>query len=291
LFDDWRTPTKWISDPVGYVFLPRAMLEIGRALYPNEWTGAEPTTPVFLPLPLRSADARQWQKSEAHIALCRERPDFGRKPLDALPHYSNISLSGFSKGSPIIPPFTDAEWEAARAIYRSREDAARPAWVRYAQVRKIVTDACRQGQLAFGLRPRSGGAVYAGKPEWWETEGSTLHYRFECFRMSSTAPFASGLRDDVDWICISRDSLNAFLARFKSSHPSTAKAESDAVKHLASKLKENPNLTKTNAEAECRQFKITQRGFRERVWPNARTNAGLSATAPAGRKRQKKSPH
>jgi hypothetical protein len=152
-----------------------------------------------------------------------------------------------------------------------------------------VTDACRQGRLAFGLRPRAGGAVYPGKPDWWETEGSTLHYRFEYFRMASTAPFASGLRDDAEWICISRNSLVAFLARFKSDHPSTAKAESDAIKHLASKLKENPNLTKADAEAECKQFEITQRGFRERVWPNARKNAGLPTKAPAGRKRQKKS--
>lgn len=99
----WHTPSKWISDPHNYVFLPRAILEIGKALYLNEWSGAEPATPVFLPLPLRSADAPEWQKREAHIALCKKRPDFGRKPLDALPHHSHISLGGFSKGPPIIP--------------------------------------------------------------------------------------------------------------------------------------------------------------------------------------------
>jgi hypothetical protein len=47
LLSSWHKPNKWISDPQGYVFLPRAMLEIGKALYPNEWTGAEPVTPVF----------------------------------------------------------------------------------------------------------------------------------------------------------------------------------------------------------------------------------------------------
>ena len=289
MVDDWHKPANWIRDPLGHVFLPRAMLEIGKTLYPNDWTGAEPTTPVILPLPLRSADAPEWQKREAHIVLCRERPDFGRKPLRALSHSSYISRGGFSKGPPIIPRFTDAEWEAAGAIYRRREDAARPAWVRYGQVCKTVTDALRQGQLAFGLRPRAGGAVHPGEFEWWETEGSTLHYRFAWFRMSRTAPFASGLRDDADWICISRDSLSAFLGRFKSSQVSTAKAESDAINYLTGKLKENHNLAKADAEAECKQFEITQRGFRDRVWPNARKDAGLSATAPAGRKRQKKS--
>ena len=107
--------------------------------------------------------------------------------------------------------------------------------------------------------------------------------------MSGIEPFSIGLRGDAEWICISRNSLVAFLARFESNHPSTAKAKLDAIKHLASKLKENPSLTKADAEAECKQFKITQRGFRDRVWPNARKDAGLSATAPAGRKPQKKS--
>jgi hypothetical protein len=137
------------------------MLEIGKARYPDEWTGLEPATTVFLPLPPRSADALEWQKREAHIELCKERPDFRRKPLDALPHHSNISVF---KGPADHSPVHGCRMEAARAIYRKREDAARPAWVRYAQVCRTVTDACRQGRLAFGLRPRAGGAVYSASP-------------------------------------------------------------------------------------------------------------------------------
>jgi hypothetical protein len=270
---DWHNSANWISDPDGYVFLPRAMLEIGKALYPNEWTGAEPTTPVFLSLPLGSAAARQWQKKEAHTALCKERPEFGRKPLSV------------ASGGPIIPPFTDAEWQAAREIYRRRGDAARPAWLRYAQVKKTVTDACRRGRLAFGLRPHAGGAVYPGNAEWWETEYNKLHYRFEWFRMSSAAPFTTGLRDDAGWICISRDSLAAFFARLKSSHTSMAKPESDALRHLTGKLKQSPDLSKADAKAECEQFGIGQRAF-ERVWPTAREDAGLPAKAPPGRKKK-----
>ena len=291
MLSPWHTPSNWISDPLGYVFLPRAMLEIGKALYPNDWTGAEPATPVFLPLPLRSADAPEWQKREAHIALCKERPDFGREPLDALPHHSYISAGGFSKGPPIIPPFTGAEWDAARAIYRRREDASRPAWSRFAQLKKTVTDACRQGQLAFGLRPRAGGAVYPGKEAWWETEGVTLHYRFEWFRISSAAPFANGLRDDADWICIARDSLDALLRCLGASHAgaATARGESDAIRHLADKLKENPGMTREEARTECASFRISKRGLLNRVFPRAREKAGLPARASAGRKRNNRS--
>jgi hypothetical protein len=38
----WHTRAEWISDPFEWVFLPRAMLEIGAALFPGEWTGHEP---------------------------------------------------------------------------------------------------------------------------------------------------------------------------------------------------------------------------------------------------------
>ena len=265
------------------------MLKIGKARYPNEWTGAEPTTPIFLPLPLGSAAAKEWQKQEAHVALCKECPEFGRKSLHALPYHSNISLRGFSKGSPIIPPFTDSEWQAAREIYRRREDAARPAWNRFAQVKKIVTDACRQGQLAFALRPRAGGAVYPGRADWWETEGSTLHYRFEWFRMSRAAPFANGLRDDADWICIGRGSLDTLLKS-----PATARGESDAVRALTSKLKENPDLTRAEALDECKQFGIghahlTASGLKR---ANVRGYQRPRRPAASGRKNLRaKSPH
>jgi hypothetical protein len=151
--------------------------------------------------------------------------------------------------------------------------------------------ACRQGQLAFGLRPRAGGAVYPGKPEWWEIEGNTLHYRFEWFRTSSAAPFANGLRDDADWICIARDSLDAPLLRLGSSHvgAATAKGEADATRHLADKLKENPGMTREEASAECARFGISKRGFLNRVFPKAREKAGLPARASAGRKRNNRS--
>jgi hypothetical protein len=142
---DWHKPVEWISDPIGYVFLPRAMLQVGQALFSDEWTGAEPATPVFLPLPVRSAAAPEWQKREAHVALCKERPDFGRKP------------------------------------------------------------------------------------------------------------------------------------------------EADAIRHLADKLKENPDMTREEAHAECARFAITKRGFLHRVFPKAREKAGLPATASAGRKRNNRS--
>jgi hypothetical protein len=67
---------------------------------------------------------------------------------------------------------------------------------------------------------------------------------------------------------------------------STANHETDATKALASYLRNN-SLTRAEAEAWCRAngHTVSKRGFKERVWPKARVQAGLPEKAPRGRRK------
>jgi len=64
------------------------------------------------------------------------------------------------------------------------------------------------------------------------------------------------------------------------------RTEAAATRALAAHLRQNPDITRDAAEAWCGRegFKLSKRGFRHRVWPKAREEAGLPSLAPAGRK-------
>src|SRR5262249_47209231 len=70
---------------------------------------------------------------------------------------------------------------------------------------------------------------------------------------------------------------------------SSAAAETRAITFLASRLKTNPNMRRDDAWRACHtKFRLSERGFRQRVWPQARQTAGLEPTAPPGRKATRK---
>jgi hypothetical protein len=54
---------------------------------------------------------------------------------------------------------------------------------------------------------------------------------------------------------------------------------------LTGLLREDDNLKFSDALAACRkEYTLSERGFRSRIWPKAREGASLPPTAPAGRK-------
>ena len=65
----------------------------------------------------------------------------------------------------------------------------------------------------------------------------------------------------------------------------TAKDEAGAITALANLLREKPKLLRADARQHlvAEGFKISDRGFLNRVWPQARLEAGLEAVAPSGR--------
>jgi len=77
-------------------------------------------------------------------------------------------------------------------------------------------------------------------------------------------------------------------ARFEPREDAVVSDEQRAIKALAAYLRQNPECRHADAAEWCRQrgFTFSGRGFRSRIWPQARGRAGLPEQASAGRKRK-----
>lgn len=87
-----------------------------------------------------------------------------------------------------------------------------------------------------------------------------------------------------------RELLNEFKAGHMPTQwekSATSGEEAAAIKQLAFQLRTNPDWRREDARQwlSASGFRLSQRGFRDRVWPNARITAGLSKTADPGRKK------
>jgi len=85
------------------------------------------------------------------------------------------------------------------------------------------------------------------------------------------------------WLYVTRASLK------KLPRPPKSNAEElRAIKCLAALLKADKAMTRERAAAACKDFKISKRGFLERVWHAARKQADLPPVASAGRPKSKR---
>jgi hypothetical protein len=127
----------------------------------------------------------------------------------------------------------------------------------------------RPGNLDWvGSRPLDQWPIGPRLGEHYEWTGGWKNRPFDLIELSTA--------DVIEILCGDED------GRIPSA---TAGQETAAVKALASHLKDNRQLTRAEAMEWLRMagFTLTGRGFQSRIWPQAREQAGLQATAPPGR--------
>jgi len=82
------------------------------------------------------------------------------------------------------------------------------------------------------------------------------------------------------WLFVTRASWKNFAKK----NPATAGAEDRAIRDLAARLKIDPGMRREDAWTPYKSSGVSRRGFLNRVWPEARKLANLSAAAKAGAK-------
>jgi hypothetical protein len=251
----------WPRDSRDWVFLARAVYEIGRARYPSEWTGDEPVTwrnpspATETPLPEDPSEADHRQVQYAHQVLKEQHPEVAAKVLTF---------------PTLIRP---DDWKLARIeTERLRLVSLRIIWRFEAITRMIATEA-EAGRLVTGLRPTDGGVVRVMPVEWWNTEN--LCPRFTMCQMHPAEPFSRAFTgEDFEWIFVRAKSLKQFVNNLKSKPASSTLARRRATEFLRPIVSEPKpeRMTKSKLKKQCmEQTGVNDSGFRE-TWEYLKTS-------------------
>jgi hypothetical protein len=204
----WHKPESWPADPSGYVFLARAVQQIGAAMHGEDWTGQEVVTVLIDPLPARD-QAGTRDEVRAFDLLRRHNADFlARHEQTRIAWETRENKSGDDR----LPDtrMTNEDWNAARAAARSENDARRHAMTRLDAVQREIVKRCEAKQLEVAVRSIIGGAMKPLSSALWNTE--SWHPRFQCCQINVESPFApQPFGGDYSWIFVTAASLEQVL--------------------------------------------------------------------------------
>lgn len=210
----WRNPGRWPVEIPGYVFASRAVLEVGRVVFGDLWTGTEPLAAEpfnFRRIPLLGGQVlRQSQsqvtpsdKERINMLLRQHRPEMDRP----LPEYGPYGPK------PLI--FSHEEWEAGLDLAEDVDKDLTAMHRRFNAVVSNIVEACANGSLLAALRPKQGGKMGDPlPPHLWHTEPARAAVRFVWGQMhpdpQKAFEYAVG-GDAFHYLYFGRESLDALL--------------------------------------------------------------------------------
>ncbi|MER8831537.1 hypothetical protein [Mesorhizobium sp. M0909] len=207
----WRDPRRWPVNVPGFVFAARAVTEVGKAVYGEAWTGAEPISndPFNFPrIPLlggklgrlTQSSAKPWQKESINSLLRKHRPEFGRTPVE------------YRAYGPKPLVFSEDEWSAGLDLAEQADESLTALRARFDGAVAHIVRACAEGELVSALRPKEGGKMSDPLPaHMWHTERAAV--RFDWGQMNPHKPFDSGVGGDAyQFVYFGRESLDRLKA-------------------------------------------------------------------------------
>jgi hypothetical protein len=246
----WSENQSWPRDPVGYIYLARAVNQIGKATFGNEWSGADPGTKLPQLLPSKGS-ATVWEKIRAHDLIESQFPNRPTRKMTG-PLWARSA-----------PDFSDDEWTAAQAIVADLQCKAIPSCRRFSKVRETIIRECEAGQLTAAYRAHDGSMQEVPRQHW---NGNNLENRFVICLYNPGDPFSIGFSGDRFLeIFVTSNSLKTILQRLArgESQDSSATEEQDGD---ARKFYEIPAAAPKGGIV-ARAHKLLLAKFPNRQWP------------------------
>jgi hypothetical protein len=274
----WQNPSGWPRDTPEYVFLGRAVLEVGKVRFEDEWTGTEPTVRVIQPLPAHPDRLTHYPtRRHVHEFLMTNHPEFRRMPPSGMP--------------PAPIEFSKEEWNVAFQHFEALSKSSRASSARFEAVIRAVTEALASGRLRSALRPIPGGAIGSPLPaDFWQTE--SLEPRFRSLRLNQAKPFDSRTTPS-HWIFLERKGLQRLVDDLASVGKGTAAHVTRCRKWLVEQMRASPD-SKPQSKAKFfkeakRVWGVTERSF-DIAWSQAIEETGSAWGRPGAPRKLPRNP-
>lgn len=207
-----------------HVPLKQALEDLGRATFPNAWSGYEQlrfVAPV-LPIPIargfgllgphvdEDTEFARWTKQPDTAALnYAERLLLELTPDEAPRRNSLAALIVDGRPPPI---FSTRQWQKAMELATQRHALLHQDWRRLLRICDDFKHFCVEKKLKTYLRPVGGGKFDDGLP-WWAWNGEAIGQRFITYRMNPSDPFTQQSQQNAShWIFADRLELDAIVA-------------------------------------------------------------------------------
>lgn len=262
----WISGHGWPGDAYGQVFLGRAVRQLGKALFPTDWTGAEMVTERPYPRDVFYIDGEEAATPKPLFFIEVHLLDILARVIRE--NHPEIGLQ-FTPGRTRRPVLTVEQYMTALMTIERVNPVRGAALARRAKVSAELASALRDGKIKFTLLPDQGGEFLTEtQPFWWNIP-STAHRWTRC-KMSPSDPYSTAFAG-VGFMHIFVD--GADLASFVAGHrkPETAAAppmqqSSNETFAAALALLSNwnpPKRTIRAFESHCKENGISSKIARE----------------------------
>jgi hypothetical protein len=194
--DFWQDQTAWPRDTQERVFLGRAVNQLGRALFGEEWTGEEPGVKTFSYIKIVT-DSRA-----TNNFIARYLPQFGRREY---------------RGSMAPPPtgyddhrpefeFSRDELQELDLFIKRHNAKVPPAKGRLKKVQDTIADSAVAERLGTSFFTFASGDFHTIPSNWWIA--AQLEQRFATCSINPNDPFGAG---GGAWIFVAHGGLEAIV--------------------------------------------------------------------------------
>lgn len=155
----WSKPDKWPDKSPTHIFLAPAILEVGRLLYGETWTGKEPEVELLAPLP-----------DQLHASIGKPELLYGCRLLHETCATYRTRCPDFVEYVNNWPIPSADEWAIAVEAALQRAEESRLEFNRFADVCLRLHQAFKSGAIETATRGHDGGIETPAHRSLWYTE-------------------------------------------------------------------------------------------------------------------------